>query len=219
MNSISNILFDLDGTIIDSSPGIFRSFRAALSELGLPDKTDEELSAMIGPPLSFGMSSLVASNDPDIVEHAITLYRKHYSAGGMFEVTVYPGIAESIREFHNSGKRIFCVTGKAKPFAEKILDHIGILPLMSGVYGPGFDDRNTEKAELLRSFLGDEKVRPSDCVMIGDRKFDVEGALICGVRTVGITWGFGSREELLLSGAEIITDSAENLFKTVQTMI
>lgn len=219
MNSISHILLDLDGTIIDSSPGIFRCFRAALTELGLPDKTDEELSAMIGPPLSYGMSRLISSDDNEAVERAVTLYRKHYGAGGMFEVVVYPGIEDSIRDFHKAGKKIFCVTGKAKPFAEKILEHIGILPVMSGVYGPGLDGRNTEKADLLKLLLADEKVKPSECVMVGDRKFDVEGALICGVRTVGVTWGFGSRDELVSAGAENIADSAEKLFETVQTMI
>jgi phosphoglycolate phosphatase len=218
MNGISHIFFDLDGTIIDSSPGIFRCFRAALAELGLPDKTDEELSEMIGPPLSFGMSRLIDSDDTAAVERAVALYRKHYGAGGMFEVNVYPGIADSIREFRKTGMKVFCVTGKAKPFAEKILERIGVLPLMEGVYGPGLDSRNTEKADLIRELLSDEKVHSSKCAMVGDRKFDIEGALLCGVHAVGVTWGFGSREELETAGAEIIAESADNLVKTVQAI-
>ncbi len=129
-------LFDLDGTLVDSAPGIHASIRVAAAELGLPEPTAEQLTAMVGPPLQDGFADVLGVED---VDRAVAAYRAHYAAGAMFEATVYPGVAELLADLRAEGQLLAVATSKPVEFARRILDHVGLADAFDSVHGASMD--------------------------------------------------------------------------------
>ena len=196
------VFFDLDGTVLDTRPGIFRCVRDMLSSLKQGDRTDDEIMAIIGPPLTVGFSRILHTDDADRIQCAVSLYRTQYMSGGMYEAELFPGIVELCRDLSQEGVRLFVVTSKAESFAQKIVERFALDTLFSRVYGPDLDGNRSDKTELIEYVLESEKLVPEDAAMIGDREYDIIGARGNGVLAVGALWGFGTREELLGAGAD-----------------
>jgi hypothetical protein len=132
------VMFDLDGTLIDSTPGIWASVRAAAAVLSLPEPTREQLRGMIGPPLQDGFA-LVLGVPPDDVPRAVAAYRAHHSAGALLDATVYPGVPELLAALADAGATLAVATSKPEPFAVRLLAHAGLLPSFASVHGATFD--------------------------------------------------------------------------------
>jgi len=202
---ITTVLFDLDGTLIDSSPGIRRCVDESLAHHGFPAITDEQFSSFIGPPLTTGFGSVVA--DDTLVDSLITVYREHYGAGGMYEYSVYDGIPELLSRLNDAGFRLAVATSKRTGFARPVVDHAGLASQFEIVVGSERDGAGAEKPVVMGSVFEQLAITdPGVVVMIGDREHDGHGAAALGTHFIGVSWGFGDYEELLAAGATQVAD-------------
>lgn len=197
-------LFDLDGTLTDPKAGITRSIQYALERLGRPVLEADALTWMIGPPLVAGFTKLLGGAG-DVLE-AVRLYRERYTDVGLFENKVYAGIPAMLRTLQDEGAVLFVATSKPHVYARRIVEHFGLSSFFREIYGSELDNRNADKRDLLRYVLGIERFDPATAVMIGDREHDAIGARANGLAAIGVTWGYGSREELLEAGVACLVD-------------
>lgn len=207
------ILFDLDGTLTDPGEGITNSVAHALRKLGQTPPPRAELEAYIGPPLAASFEER-AGVDRATAELAVAYYREYFSIKGIFENELYGGIDEMLKALKSAGAVVALATSKPTVYAKQIVQHFGIIQYFDAVAGSELDGRRVKKAEVIDYALellgvGDR----AGVVMIGDREHDIIGANKCGVASVGVTYGYGSHEELEGSGAGHIVDSVEELTK------
>ena len=212
-----DILIDLDGTLVDPKPGIVGSLQYALSGLGLPVPEANALTWAIGPPLRISFSKLGVP--PDSIEAALKLYRDNYSGAtgtghpAMVDADVYPGIDDALAALRRAECRLIVATSKPHVFAKPILREKGLIAHFAAVHGSELDGTRDDKAALIAYILKTETVDPAEAIMIGDRKFDCEGAHKNGLRTIGVTWGYGSIAELREAGAAALCDQPKGLHR------
>jgi phosphoglycolate phosphatase len=211
-----DILIDLDGTLIDPKPGILGSIQFALAQLGVAVPPIEELAWAIGPPLRTTFPKLLGG--PERTEEAVTFYRQNYANGAMYDALVYDGVPAALDALREAGCRLFIATAKPHHFARPILDRFDLTRRFAAIYGPELDGTRDQKAELIAHIIAGEGVRPETAVMIGDRAFDVTAAARNGIPTVGVTWGYGSVEELESAGAATLCRSPASLAATVRSL-
>jgi phosphoglycolate phosphatase len=194
------VLFDLDGTLVDSSPGIWASVRAAVRELGLPEPSPAQLGAMVGPPLQDGFALVLGVPLPD-VPRAVAAYRAHYAGGALLDVTVHDGIPALLEELRAGGATLAVATSKPATFAVRVLEHTGLLPAFAGVHGATLDGAVRHKDQVVAAALAAHPGgrRP---VLVGDRVQDVLGAAAHGLPCVGAGWG--PAEDGELAGAAVV---------------
>ena len=204
------VLFDLDGTLVDSEPGIAASVAYALKRFGLPAPTREALRAWIGPPLRESFAAVFGAGDPR-VDEAVAAYRERYVASGWRELSVYPGIAETIAALRAGGSRLAVVTTKIEDQARRIVAHLPFGAAFEAVYGAPPGTTNGDKSARIARALEDFGVAGSACAMVGDRHFDVLGARANAVHAIGAAWGFGSVAELREAGADAIAAHPDQL--------
>lgn len=203
--------FDLDGTLTDSAPGIMRCFRLALEKFGLFEPDDEKLRFIIGPPLYYSFSEGFGFSDED-TEKAIAAYREEYAVRGYMECTVYDGIRETLQELTEKGVICALVTSKPIMYSPKVLEYHGMDKFFSFVSAPQVGEKDPGKAALIARAIEALGISGSaDIYMIGDRKYDMEGAKAAGVCGIGALWGFGDRDELLTAGASFIAERPEDI--------
>jgi phosphoglycolate phosphatase len=205
-------LFDLDGTLIDSEHGIVACVKHALSQLDVPLPADEELRSWIGPPLRHSFAPLL-EHDAARIEQAVDLYHQRFHTQGWREHDIYPGIERLIEQLMAAGHRLAVVTSKPHRHAAPIIAHLPFGDAFLRVYGPDPSSPHSEKASMIAAALKDFDSDPRDTVMIGDRRFDIEGAAANQVRGIGVLWGFGSRSELEQAGASAIAATPDELEK------
>ena len=211
MKDYSYVLFDLDGTIIDSSEGIVSSFIYALSKFGIEEKPGEHMRRIIGPPLSQSFKSFYGFNDEDTAL-AVKYYREVFKAGLMLKNTLYPGMVELFDELRKNGKKVIVATSKPEIFVRPILENLGILDKFDFIAGSIIGDIRVDKGEIIDYIIGEMGISDRrECVMIGDRDRDITGAIDVGVDAIGVLHGFGSREELEGAGCSIIAADAYEL--------
>jgi phosphoglycolate phosphatase len=208
------ILLDLDGTLIDSRPGILASCEAALNALDHALDPTFDITPLIGPPLPKVIAGLLAQFGDDRVEAGIAAYRAHYGAVGLHMATVYPGIPAALRILSDRA-RCLVVTSKRKDFASRIVAALEFADTISGAYGTEPDGSLDDKAQLIATVLERESLDPRDALMVGDRSHDMIGARANGMPAVGVLWGYGSREELLAAGAERLVAAPADLAPTM----
>ncbi|QRM29691.1 HAD family hydrolase [Microvirga sp. VF16] len=209
-------LFDLDGTLTDPKTGITRSVQYALERLGRPVPEADALTWMIGPPLIAGFTELLGGTHE--VQEAVRLYRERYSDVGLFENEVYAGIPALLQDLQEKGAHLYVATSKLHVFARRILEHFGLSGSFVEIYGSELDNRNADKRDLIRHILEQERFDPTRAVMIGDRKHDAIGAKANGIATIGVTWGYGSRQELLDAGTACLVDDPQGLVAPILTL-
>jgi phosphoglycolate phosphatase len=205
------LLFDLDGTLTDSAPGITRCLAHAFERLGLATPLEAELRGCIGPPLDHSFRRLLATQDDALVQRAIDFYRERFRLHGMYENSVYDGIPEALARLRASGERMLVVTAKPAGFAREIVRHFALGEFFDAVYGPSEDGVLHDKAELIAYVLRAERLAPERSIMIGDRAHDVLGARANGARAIGALWGYGSRDELTQAGAHALAANPGDL--------
>jgi phosphoglycolate phosphatase len=214
-----SVLLDLDGTLIDSYPGILASCLAALRALGHePDET-LDIRGSIGPPLEDLMQILLRSYGDDRVGEAVAAYRQHYGESGFLGSVPYPGIGSSLKAMKQAGLRVYLATSKREVFASRILDHLKFAPYFDGIHGSVPSGELDHKPELLAHILSRHGLSPSQSLMVGDRRHDISGAHAVGMRGLGVLWGYGSRDELETAGADQLVESPADLARTVVSMV
>mgnify|MGYP002561592981 FL=1 len=206
-----NLLFDLDGTLTDPALGITSAAQYALGKMGIEVADRTTLTWLIGPPLigsfeeGFGMTNLQALE-------ALKHYREYFSEKGIFENQIYPGIAELLSDLKAAGRRVMVATSKPEDFTHRILDHFDIARYFDFVGGNTMDEGRPTKADVIAHVLRScPDAAPENTLMIGDRKYDAEGARAFGLDCAGVLYGYGSREELEHAGAAYIVESVAAL--------
>ena len=196
----TTLLFDLDGTLTDSEPGIVNGVRLALREFDI-DPDPELLRSFIGPSLYASFRHSLHFSEDD-ARHAVAVYRSYYNEQGLFENAVYEGILPLLDELAASGRRLFVATAKPEHFARRICDHFALTPRFITVHGADQDCGRVEKDQVIRHVLDVEGLQPQQVLMIGDRKYDILGAQANGVDALGVLYGYGDQEELHAAGAK-----------------
>ncbi len=207
------ILFDLDGTVIESLDGILDSINYSFENVGISPIDKKDLTPFIGPPiihtlqLNYGMSKEEA-------EHTMTFYHKHYGSEGWKKYKVYDGVGELLKGLKVLGKKIGLATNKPRHYAQMIMENCGFDGLFDYIGGSDFENGITNKTQVIESCLEKMEIQDkSRVIMIGDRKFDVLGAKEAGISTLGITYGYGDRKELEEAGAIIVADEPREIFE------
>ncbi len=194
------ILFDLDGTLTDSGRGIQNSVRYALSKMGRPIPPVSVLRKFVGPPLTEAFAAFCGMTAEEARE-ALSAYREYYRPKGMLENEVYKGVPAMLDALRARGERLFLATSKPEPFARQILDHFELTKYFDFVGAASLDASRADKPQVIRHVLDSTGVCPKRCLMVGDRFYDVEGAALFGMPTLGVLWGYGDEAELRCAGA------------------
>ena len=212
------ILFDLDGTLIDSSEGITKSTQYALAHYGIIENDLSKFYKFIGPPLVASFKKYYDFPEEQAVE-AVAVYRERYNKIGLFECSLYPGVRECIEKLKAQGYLIGMASSKPEVSCRRILEHFGILELFDDVVGATFDGRIDTKEEVLNEVMRRWSDVPKDeMCLIGDTMFDVEGANQVGIRTVAVTFGFGDVEQMVKAGAVAICEDMTKLPEIVAAL-
>lgn len=194
------LFFDFDGTVTDSSEGIFHSFAYALTKLGHPVPSQEKLRTLIGPPLLADFTDGLGL-DPKTAERGVTLYREYYREHGIYECRLYDGMAELLDSLQSEATLVIA-TCKPEPFTIRAVKHLGVEDRFALIAGSRLDGTRDEKSEVITHAMHTLGITdPNDVLMIGDRDNDVLGARRVGVSCAGALWGFGSESELREAGA------------------
>lgn len=211
------ILFDLDGTLTDSSLGIINSICFALEKMNISIPDRKDLLPFIGPPLKESFSKFFHLSEEDS-QQAVTFYRQYFSKIGLFENQLYPDVIPVLSDLRASGKELLLATSKPEIFAVQILEHFQIKDFFQVIAGASLDGHRSEKADVIQYAL--EMAQISDtrqCLMVGDRKHDIEGAKVHQMDAVGVLYGFGSKKELVEAGATSILDKLADLPSLIET--
>lgn len=208
------LFFDLDGTLIDSAIGITRCVAYALEKSGEPVPPEHELRRWIGPPLRDSFGPLL--NDAEKTEAAVVFYRERFETDGWAEHDVYDGIQTAIETLAQRGHRLAVVTAKNDGHARKIVQHLPFGHHFEMISGASLDGRISYKSQLIQIAMDTMKVAAEDCVMIGDRHMDIDGARHHRMINVGVLWGFGGHEELSRANADFIIERPEQLLTLFQ---
>lgn len=205
------VLFDLDGTIVDSGPTILASATAALRDYGFPVPEMARLRRFVGPPINIGIVDVLGV-PAELVDEFRNAYRAHY-AQHMVEAPLYPGMEQLLRDLAAAGRDVGLATSKWEEAAHAILDHNGLTPFFSVIAGSDLAETRSDKASVVAhaiALFGQAGVDASAALMVGDRAHDVEGARAHGLRTAYVRWGYGSEEEIrACAPAEVAADVAE----------
>lgn len=206
------ILFDLDGTLTESGEGIINCVAYALEKLGKKEEHPEKLQCFVGPPLKEQFMKYAGLSEEE-AEQAVVYYRERYTTKGMFENCLYPKVPELLELLKINDKILGVASSKPEVYVKQILEHFQIADYFTAIVGSELDGRRTDKAEVIeealrRMHLEEERDK---VLMVGDRSHDVQGAVSCGLQCIGVTYGYGSREELESAGAVYIADSVEDL--------
>ena len=213
MQDYTIILFDLDGTLTDSAPGILNSVRYACRKLGLPIPGEETLRRFLGPPLIDSFRQLVGLSDAE-ADRAVSAFREYFPTKGIFENEVYPGIPALLADMKAAGKTVLIATSKPEEFAKRIMEHFNLAQYCDFICGATLDETRTDKAEVIAYALETAGITDkSRVVMVGDREHDVLGAKKNGLPCVGAVYGYGSAEELTAAGAAALADTVDELHK------
>jgi phosphoglycolate phosphatase len=207
------LFFDLDGTLTDSRPGIMACMRHALNAIGRECPSDDALLRFIGPPTHDAFRELLGSTDPELNARTIAIYRERYARLGLFENSVYPGIAAGLAELSAAGFSLWVVTSKPEVFAKQIIDHFELGSYFRRVYGSELSGERSHKGELIAHVLQNEHLSDAKAWMIGDRMHDIRGAKQNGLRAAGVLWGYGSHGELTDAGADSLFESMPALVR------
>ena len=193
------VIFDLDGTLTRSEEGIWNCVKYAAEKLGFPEPDAPTLRKFIGPPLGYSFREYMGM-DEAMADKAVETYRERYNVVGLFENRVFPGIRRLMRTLKQEGWYIGIATGKPQAASERIVAYFGLDKFVQKICGPT-GGHHPDKTELIRSALPEGWDAATDDVwMVGDRKFDVEGAIGAGVKSIGVGYGYGSEEELRQAG-------------------
>ena len=197
MSKYEHILFDLDGTLTDSGPGIMNGFEYSLGKMGVDVPDRGFLKQFVGPPLSESFEKKLGFS-PEDAARGIAYYKEYYADNGVYENDVYPGIKELLEQLKASGKKMIVATTKAELMANVVLDHFGLREYFDLLVATDFVERK-------------DKIDVKKAVMVGDRHYDITGAAHFGLDSVGVLFGYGSRQELEEAGATYIAETVADL--------
>lgn len=209
------ILFDLDGTLTDSGPGITNSVAYALKKWDIIENDINILKKFVGPPLDASFAKYYGFSKEKCVQ-AIQYYREYYLTKGIYENQVYDGMEDLLKWLRDTGRRAIVATSKPEPSAIHVLEYFHMDSYFDIIAGATMDGSRVEKSDVIRYALDRAGIRDlSGVVMVGDRENDIQGAKANGLDSIGVLYGYGSREELEEAGAMQIAETVEDLRRCI----
>lgn len=211
------LFFDFDGTIADSEVGITNGIKYMIHELGLEPLAASQYRDWVGPSLAYSMHKYFPGMD---VARGIKSYQDYYNKQGIFELKLYPGVAQDLRALRQQGYQVALASSKPENMIKRITKHFDITDLFDGEFGASPDERTrVTKTDVLAYAMRQTGANKSESVMIGDRFTDIQGGANNAVKTLGVTYGFGDRAELQKAGANLIVDSPDEVAAAVGELI
>lgn len=211
MKSYSTILFDLDGTLSDSSQGIINSIIYALEKYDVNDYDMSLLRKFLGPPLHESFEKFMGFDKEKSLQ-AVKLYREYFSSKGLFENEIYGGVSDLLQNLKENGKALIVATSKPQLFTDRIMEHFNLAKYFDFIAGSNMDTTRSKKAEVIEYALSECNIKDkSKVVMIGDRAEDMIGAQTVGVDSIGVEYGYGTFDELKNAGATYIVKTVGEL--------
>ena len=205
-----NIFFDLDGTLTDSKPGIVKGVQYALRCCGIDEPDLDKLTSFVGPPLYKSFMNYLECSEEDAKE-VVECYREYYAETGLYENALYEGIDALLYHLKEKGYKIILASSKPRIYVKRILSYFRIMRYFDIVEGSELDGKNTDKGELIAHILEKWNLKPEECVMIGDRKYDIQGAKVNGMDSIAVSYGYGTQDELSEA-------SPTHLFSTIEEL-
>lgn len=211
--SYKYILFDLDGTLTDPKEGITKSVQYALKKFDIIVEDLDTLEKFIGPPLTTSLMEFYGFSEEKAVK-GVQDYREYFKERGIFENKVYENIEDLLSKLKALGLVLIVATSKPTVFSEQIIEHFNLDKYFNEVVGSNLDGTRSKKGEVIKYIIDKYKISNlSEAVMIGDRKYDIIGAQENNIASIGVTYGYGSEEELKAAGATYIVNDIDELFK------
>lgn len=207
-------LFDLDGTLLDSSPGILTCMHHGLGAVGVTT-TDAAILELVGIPLQDMFAKL--GTPFDLVDTGVSAYRELYGQGEMFNCLMFEGIAPLLSALRNRGWTLAVATSKPTHFALPTVEHFDLAQYFDLVAGATLDGARRHKADVIAFALNELEADPAEVVMIGDRSEDLNGGHANGTQSIGVTWGFGTRGELVACNPLAVVDTAVQLSEVLES--
>ena len=210
-----NILFDLDGTLTDSGPGIRNAVRHALKKYGIEENDTEKLNRFIGPPLYDSFMRFYGISEAEAAKGE-NYFREYYRDIGIFENSVYDGVTDCLEKLQNGGVKLYIATSKPDFMAERVLSHFDLKKYFTDVCGADIENGRCSKKDVLALLLkNNPEITSENAVMVGDREHDILGAQPFGMKGIGVLWGYGSKEELESAGAHFLAETPDKLYKFI----
>jgi len=206
-----HIIFDLDGTLTDSKPGIINAAFYALEKMGIKNSSDNKIHDLIGIPLQEYLKE-IAGFDEIETDQAVMHFRKYYGEKGVYENKVYSGIPELLKKLKDSGKKLYISTAKYEKYAWVVSNHFGFTPLINDLVGADAGGRHATKTELAAKIIERNNINDlKSTVMVGDKYMDIEAGHNTGIDSIAVTYGFGSEDELKNANPTHLVHSVEEL--------
>ena len=207
------VFFDLDGTLTDPKEGITKSIEYALNAMDVEVPKVDELLWCIGPPLRKSFEVLLGGEER--VEEAMSLYRERFSDVGLYENDLYSEIPALLTDLKEKGLNLYVATSKPHIYARRIIQHFGLSSYFKDIFGSEIDGTRGDKGELLKYALSETGCDAKSSVMIGDREHDAIGALKNNMVSIGVLYGYGSKEELERAGVHHLVESPSGIAKVI----
>jgi phosphoglycolate phosphatase len=215
---LSNIFFDLDGTLTDSKEGIIKCYQYALDKLNCANQAEVLENNIIGPPLRVTFRRFLNTNDEALIEKAVAIYRERFSTIGLFENRVYAGIPEMLSALQAKSFNLYVVTSKPKIFTDRILEHFQLAAWFTGIYGTELNGSFDNKSDLITFILKQRYLHAEETVMIGDKKEDIIAGKANRTKTIGVTYGYGTKQEISDAAPDYICGSPAEIQTIVMGM-
>lgn len=212
--TIQRLFFDLDGTLTDSSEGIFNSILYAVRKLGYREPDLTELTSYVGPPLLDSFQKNYQLDEAD-GEQAVAAYREYYRETGITELTVYDGIEATLAALSQKYE-LYVATSKPEVFAKQILKTIKLDQYFQGIYGANLEGDRSKKGDIIRYGVAQLPEATGESIMVGDRSHDIIGGKENQMKTIGVLYGFGSQAELVEAGADWIVVTPQEILEIVK---
>lgn len=214
--NLINLIWDLDGTLVDSMPAIAGALKSTAQHYDQPIWSEEKIQQMIGPELGLILKDMLAVTTAEQIDEAKAVYRSFYQQT-MTQSPVFSGLEEVLEHFKQAGVTLYVATAKYQAYAQTILEANGIAPLFAGIYGSEENGNLGNKTELLAHLLAEEDINPAQCVMIGDTQYDIVAGQNHNMTTVAVSWGYGKESELKEAGAHYFAGSVDDLPELIKT--
>lgn len=204
------ILFDLDGTLSDSREGVLKSIQYALSCFGIDEDTDN-LGMFLGPPAHIAFQEFYGFSEEKAFE-ITNVFRKRYSEKGIYENYIYDGVKELLEKLRNKSVKLCVATSKPQIYTDEILENLDIKKYFEIVVGSDLEGKLCNKSDIIAKVIELGGYNKSDCLMVGDRKYDIIGAKENGIKSAAVLYGYGNREEFESFGVDFIVENADNIY-------
>ena len=213
---IQNIIFDFDGTLVDTSEGIIKSMHYAFDKLNITRVEESFIRETIGPPLDKMLEELLKTRDKNLINKGIKLFRERYSTEGLIELELYKGVRATIEKFYNLDTNLFIATSKPQIFVEHITTKLDVRKYFKDISGVDINKNSLDKAKRIEQLIESHKLNIDKTIMVGDRCEDILAAKYNCIKCIGVTYGFGNKEDLLKEQADMICNNFSEIIDIIK---